>query len=305
LKPAKRPPMTLFWVSRDYFFRGGPLQLERVEFRKLKKLPVKDQERVTSQTAEYLERYLELEDLLGIDNQPDFSTHSYTIRSNQHVEAAAAWLRNNWNLGEDALPNVMDMLETHHIKVISLEADPSFSGMSTLVQGKAVIVLNNHPKIPIVRKRFTALHELAHLFLNLEGFAEKEAEKFCDAFAGALLLPEKRLREFFGNKRTQVFTKELVMIAGQYGISMAAIMYRALSLGIISPSYHKFFMIQYNRYNTRDREFTVYSGNEKNDRFLQLLISAVAGEVITTSKAAALYNQKLGDFRNILDSTTP
>ncbi len=92
------------------------------------------------------------------------------------------------------------------------------------------------------------------------------------------------------------------MIGSDYGISLAAIMYRAKSLNIISPAYHKFFMINYNRYKTKEKEFTVYCGKEESDRFLQLLIKGVAEEVISTSKAAALNNQKLGDFREILDN---
>jgi Zn-dependent peptidase ImmA (M78 family)/DNA-binding XRE family transcriptional regulator len=293
-------------VSRDYFFREALLNLEHIEFRKLKKLPVKEQGRVTSQTAEYLERYLEIEELLGIDNQPAFTPHSFVVKHTADIEQAANELRKLWNLGDDGLHNVLELLEDHHIKICPLEADPSFSGMSTLVENKiAVIVLNTHPGIPVVRRRFTALHELAHLYLQLDGYDEKEAEKKCDHFAGALLLPEHRLRQYFGNKRTRVFTKELVMIAGQYGISLAAIMYRALNLGIISAAYHRFFMVNYNKFNTREKEFTVYAGIEKNERFLQLLISAVANEVISTSKAAVLYNQKLGDFRKILDSAVP
>jgi hypothetical protein len=61
-------------------------------------------------------------------------------------------------------------------------------------------------------------------------------------------------------------------------------------------------MINYNRYKTKEKEFGVYNGLEHPIRFLQLLIRGVAEEVISTTKAAALNNQKLGDFREILDN---
>ena len=61
-------------------------------------------------------------------------------------------------------------------------------------------------------------------------------------------------------------------------------------------------MINYNRFKTKEKEFGVYNGEELPIRFLQLLMRAVAEEVISTSKAAALNNQKLGDFREILDN---
>lgn len=291
-------------LNPDYFFREATVSLEDIRFRKLKKLSAREQEKVHYKTVEYLERYLELEDLLGIDNSIPFKPKSKKVSSPTEVEQAAANLREDWHIGQDALFNIIEMLEENNIKVLPLEVDPAFSGMSTVVKEKIpVIVLNSSKEIPIVRKRFTALHELAHLYLDLSHLDDKQAEKYCDLFAAAMLLPEEKLKQFFGNKRTQVFMQELALIAADYGISMAAIMYRALTLGIISPSYHKFFMINYNRYNTRSKEHHVYSGKEKSDRFLQLLIKAVAEEVISTSKAAALNNQKLAEFRDILDNT--
>lgn len=291
-------------VTSDYFFRESSVALDDIKFRKLKKLPVKEQEKVIYKTAEYLERYLELENLLGINSKPVFKPKAKKINNSAEVETAAMELREIWGIGRDCIFNVIEMLEEHCIKVVVLATDAAFSGMSTIIKDNiAVVVLNDSKDIPIVRKRFTAMHELAHLYLDLDDFEEKEAEKLCDRFAGAMLLPAIKLKAYFGEKRTQVIMKELYLLAADYGISLAAIMYRALSLGIISPSYHKFFMINYNRYKTKDKEFGVYDCPEVSDRFLQLLIKAVAEEVISTSKGAALNNQKLGDFREILDNS--
>jgi Zn-dependent peptidase ImmA (M78 family) len=227
------------------------------------------------------------------------------VNSPAEIEEAAATLRNEWGIGNDALPNVIEMLEENNIKVLPVIVDDAFSGMSTVIKNSIpVIVLNNSSNIPLVRKRFTALHELAHLYLDLSHLEEKESEKFCDMFAGAMLMPQEKLKQYFGSKRTKVFMQELFLIAADYGISLSAIMYRSLNLGIISPSYHKFFMINYNRYKTKEKEFHVYNGKEQSDRFLQLLIKAVAEDVISTSKAAALNNQKLAAFRDILDNTS-
>lgn len=290
-------------VTADYFFRQSSVALEDIKFRKQKKLSAKEEEKVIHKTAEYLERYLELENLLGINSLPAFTPKAKKVTNAEEVEIAAVELREDWGIGGDCIFNVIEMLEEHCVKVVALPTDAAFSGMSTIIKDSiAVVVLNDSKDIPIVRKRFTALHELAHLYLNLDGFEEKEAEKLCDRFAGAMLLPAAKLKAYFGEKRTQVIMKELYLIAADYGISLAAIMYRALSLGIISPSYHKFFMINYNRYKTKEKEFAVYNCPEVSDRFLQLLMKAVAEEVISTSKGAALNNQKLGDFREILDN---
>jgi Zn-dependent peptidase ImmA (M78 family)/DNA-binding XRE family transcriptional regulator len=291
-------------VNMDYFFRESSVALDDVRFRKLKKLPAKEQEKVIGKTIEYLERYLELEDLLGIENTLKFKPKSVKVKDAAGAEAEAENLRKKWKLGEDPLYNIVEMLEENNIKVFQVNVDRSFSGMSTVIKDKiAVIVLNENPEIPVARKRFTALHELAHLYLDLSSFDEKESEKMCDIFASGMLLPANKLRAYLGNKRSQVIMKELYMIGEQYGITTSAIMYKAYNLGIISASYHKFFMIRYNQYKIKEKEFEVYNGKEKSERFLQLLIKAVAEEIISTTKAAMLNNQKLGDFREILDNS--
>jgi len=294
-KALKLPP--------DYFVRETAVSLEDLTFRKLKKLPVKEQEKVIAQTVDYLERYLELEEMLSLSNKISFTPKGYPVKNEADVEQAALDLRKKWKLGEDALPNIVEMLEENKIKVYLLKADKSFSGMSTLIDNKiGVIVLNENEEIPVVRRRFSALHELAHLYLDLGRFDEKKIEKMCDHFAASMLILPEKLISILGNKRTNIVMQELYFITEQYGISLSAIAYHAFSLGIISASYHKFFMIKYNQFKTREKEFTVYTGREGSDRFLQLLYRAVAEEIISTSKAASLNNQRLGDFREMLDN---
>ena len=284
-------------VTLDYFFKDASVELDQVEFRKLKKLPVKEQERVVSTTKEYLERYLELENLLGITDRASFALRSYPIADMKDIPGAVMKMRKILKAGDDPIYNCVELLEEHNVKVYRVIADPSFSGMSTIIGNEvAVIVFNDHPDIPLVRKRFTILHELAHLYLRLDGFAEKECERFCDAFAGGVLLPDEKLLSYFGGKRVTVYTKELQFIKKNYGIALSAIMYRAKMLGLISESYMKYFMIKYNQ-GLKASEKSGYNGREESDRFMQLLIRGIAQEIISTTKAAALNNMTLGDFR--------
>ena len=306
---AKPDSQTISLLSKalhlpaDYFVRETVVQLEELRFRKLKKLPVKEVEKITAQTVDYLERCLELEDMLGIDNKIAFVPKTYALKSEDDIEKAVLDLRKKWKLGEDALTNIIDILEENGVKVFLIDTDSSFSGMSTVLNGKiAVIVLNGNKEIPVVRRRFSALHELAHLYLDLSAFNEKRAEKICDRFASSMLIVPTKLIQILGNKRTSIVMRELYFIAGKYGISLSAIAYQAMSLGIVSVSYHRFFMIRYSQFKTRDKEYVVYSGKENSDRFLQLLFRAVAEEIISTSKAASLNNQRLGDFRELLDN---
>jgi Zn-dependent peptidase ImmA (M78 family) len=289
-------------LPADYFVRETVVRLEDLRFRKLKKLPVKELKKITAKTIDYLERYLELEDILGIDNKISFIPKTYPVKTEADVEKSVLDLRKKWKLGEDALTNIVEILEGNGVKVFLMDTNPSFSGMSALLNKKlAIIVLNENKEIPIVRRRFSALHELGHLYLDLSAFDEKQAEKICDRFASAMLLLPTKLMQILGSKRTNIMMKELDIIAGQYGISLSAIVYQAMSLGIVTSTYHRFFMIRYNKYKTKEKELVVYTGKEYSDRFLQLLYRAIAEEIISTTKGAALNNQRLGEFRELLD----
>src|SRR6218665_162918 len=287
-------------VTLDYFFKDNSVVLVQAEFRKLQKLPLKEQEKVRSRTVDFLERCFETENLLGLNNELPFAPKSFKAKNQAEAEKAASKMRIEvLKIGKDPIFNIYEMLEETNIKVFKTTADKSFSGMSAVIGGKAgVIVFNDSREIPMVRKRFTMLHELGHLFMDLEGIEEKESERLCDAFAGAMLLPDEKVLEYFGGKRVKVYINELKMIKKYFGISLTAIMYRAKALDLVSDSYLKFFMINYNKHY-KAQEFVGYEGQEESHRFVQLLVKAVAQEVITSAKAASLKNQILGDFRKM------
>lgn len=288
-------------VTMDYFFKEQPITLEKIEFRKKTSLTVKEKEKIKGRTIDYLERYFELESLLGNIKKAPFEYQSFKIKlsdSKNDIERAALEMRSSiLKIGSDPIYNIFELLEENGIKVFPIESEQSFSGMSTCINNNTmVVVFNNSNSLPVVRKRFTLLHELAHLYLDLSDFDDKQSEKLCDAFAGALLLPAEKLIEYFGGKRTTVFISELKNIKEYYGISLTAIMYRAMALDLISEHYLRYFMIRYNQIYKKE-EGDGYDGKEESKRFIQLLMRAVAQDIITTTKAASLNNQKLGDFR--------
>jgi Zn-dependent peptidase ImmA (M78 family)/DNA-binding XRE family transcriptional regulator len=286
-------------VSADYFSKTDLVELTQIDFRKLTRLRVKEQEVVKSKTVEYLDRYLELEDIVGEKKVLPFIPKSFLISEPTDIESAAIEMRSVLKIGTDPIYNIVELLEENGVKVFPIQSEPSFSGMSTVLKnGEGVIVYNQlKDEIPLVRIRFTLLHELGHLFLNLGHFNEKEAERLCDQFAGAMLIPKENLVNLLGNKRMEIMNEELRMIKRYYGISLPAIVYRAKTLGIVSDSFVKYFMIRYNKTDGKSKEFQGYNGDESASRFLQILLRAVGNEVITISKAASLYSMRLAEFR--------
>ena len=217
------------------------------------------------------------------------------------VEGIAQDLRKNWQLGVNPIYNIVETLEERGFKVLRLnEKIEHFSGMSTWVNEKTpVIVLGLNP---IDRVRFTAMHELGHLLLGLEGYSEKAKEKICDRFAAAMLLPQESLIDELGGHRRNIHLKELLLIKAQYGISPQAILYRCRELGLISEA---LFSNEAKRIRSRGlwkKEIgeNVFKGKEESNRLFQLLCRGVSESFITASKAASLYNMTVRSFRKEL-----
>jgi Zn-dependent peptidase ImmA (M78 family) len=287
-------------VRPDYFHANTVIEFGEIEFRKLKNYPSKEKTRIVEIAKEELNRYFELEEILGIETKFYNPIGDFPIRNQEDIENAAESLRENWGLGRDAISNVIELLEDNHVKVIELESSEAFDGFSTWVNGKDIplIVLNNVKfKEKLDRKRFTALHELAHLLLDVNHYPEKEKEKFCHAFAAAMLIPKETLIKELGGKRSKLSFNELSAMKQQYGISMQALVYRAKDLQLISDNYLKQFYIVFNQLGYRISEPAAYEGVEHSNRFSQLLFRALAEDFITISKAASLKNQILAEFR--------
>ena len=288
-------------ILPGYFFRKINVEIVKVEFRKLQNLPAKEETKIIEQTREYLSRYLELEEILGVTQQfVNHLSHYKNITSFEEVNNAARDLRKSWNLGLGPISSVVELFEDNRIKVLKLDADLSFDGLQTWVDNSIPVIgynkniVNKHDRL-----RFTLLHELAHLLLGdrFGEISDSQKEILCHQFAGAMLMPEETIKAELGEHRTRLSNQELGHIKKQFGISMQAIVMRAKDCKIINDHYSKqfFFMIMQLCWKV-DEPFT-YEGNEESKRFEQLLFRAMAEEIISVNRAAELNNQRLADFK--------
>jgi Zn-dependent peptidase ImmA (M78 family)/DNA-binding XRE family transcriptional regulator len=286
-------------VSPDYFFRTTKVELGEIEYRKLSKMPQKEASIIKEKTKEYLSRYLELEEILGLQNKfKNYCEDFEIISSYEQVNKAAEHLREKWNLGNGAIFNVIEVLENKNIKVVKLDVNEDFDGLQTFVNDNIPVVAYNLKKANKPdRIRFTLLHELAHLLLKFGNITERQKETLCHQFAGAMLLPEKTIKAELGEHRNKLSINEIGNIKKQYGISMQAVVMRAKDCGIINEHYTKQFFFMIKQMNWKVDEPVEYSGAEESNRFEQLLFRALIEDQISMSKAASLNNQTLADFR--------
>lgn len=281
-------------VEPDDFFRTETVKLEKVEFRKLAHFGQKKVDRIREEAVEFFERYLEIEAMLGIPrerleridfrdrdpNSPDWL---------EEAEAVAEKIRSDWSLGQIALPNVHELLESQGVKVKEVEADEGFDGFAGWANDDTpVIVLAKSLNEDLPGKRLTALHELGHLIVDFpKTVSKKTFEAFCFRFAGAMLIPKDAMVRNLGDDRPGgISIYELQSIKEDWGISIAALMRRAKDLNIINQA-------RYEQYCIRNRQFRItepgiWKGSETANRFRQLVIRALSQDVITRSKAAEL-----------------
>lgn len=286
-------------VTPDFFFRSTQVELGEIEYRKLRKMPQKEAAVIKEKTKEYLSRYLELEEILGLPYAFEHPLNDFeTVTTFEQVNRAAEVVRTQWELGKGPIFNVVELLEDKHIKVVKLDVNDDFDGLQTWVNGSIPVLAYNVNKTNKTdRIRFTLLHELAHLLLKFGEMSEQQKEKLCHQFAGAMLLPAATLKTELGEHRNKISSLELANIKRQYGISMQAIIMRAKDCGIISEQYTKQLFFFFKQMSWKVDEPYDYEGVEQSNRFEQLLFRALIEEQISMSKAASLNNQNLADFR--------
>ena len=288
-------------VNPDFFFRTNKIEFSNIEFRKLDKLPKKEATIIQEKTKEYLSRYLELEEILGLKNKFEHPLVDYpVVTSYKQVNKAAEIIREKWSLGNGPIYNIVELLEEKNIKIVKMDASVTFDGLQAFANDIIPVVaynvrMANKPD----RIRFTLLHELAHLLLKFGDVSNKQKETLCHQFSGAMLLPEETIRAELGAQRNKISTFELANIKKQYGISMQAIVMRANDCGIINDQYKNQFFFFMKQMNWRVDEPAEYQGSEESNRFEQLLFRALIEDQISMSKAASLSNRSLADFKRM------
>lgn len=288
-------------VKPDYFLKKDQLELGEILFRKKFNLPKKNEESIVEKVRDYIERYLEIENIVGIKTEFRNPLKNSKIANKKDVELAAIKLRKEWDLGSDPIPNIIEMLELKGIKILLIDDVDEFDGMAVFTStGIPIVVVNTRNK-PIERIRFTIIHELSHLLLSFDKSISdnrKELEIYCHLFSSCFLLPTEMLLKLIGSaKRNYIYINELISIKEYFGISLRAILHRIKELEIIVDSYYQRWMVYMSKTYGSKEEPGKYQGEEKSRNFDQLINRALAEEIISISKAAALWNISINELR--------
>ncbi len=293
-------------VPVDYFYSIPIVQIElkNISYRKYSsKISKTEQVSVEEKTKENCERYIELEHLINPNEKSEYFVYDKVIENADDAETAAKKMREVWKLGYDPIPDVVAMLEDKGYKVIELDAPEGFDGMKADIGVNKIIVLKKSVKEgeDVVRKRFTALHELAHHSLKFSNkLTDKEEENLRHSFACAVLYPADMANKELSKDRFHFYQNELILIKERWGISFPAIFSRALLLGIITSFIYRKFNVGYRERKLHLNEPGKFMSKEKPVKIQRLVYMGLSKEILTINEAAYYLGMSAWKFKEQL-----
>lgn len=301
-----RPPIdvmtalaTLYQRPLNWFLGEGP-SLSGVRYRNLKsKVGVRDRQRFEGDCLRWLDAYAAIEAHLEDELKADLEFEADPDET--AAETAARFRRDALNLDEDdRLPSVVDVLERLGVRVMEVETELAIDGLAARRGNEFVVVLN--AEVTNDRARMNAAHESGHVVRGDCKSVEEEdrkEEKAAFEFASHLLLTSEMLKEAF--KRKSVV--DLVRYKERFGISLAAMVYRAQEERLIRESEARNLWIEFSKRGWRAHEpGTVWA--DRATRFEALIDGALVQGQATLPKLAEVAGVREDELRRRLALAT-
>jgi Zn-dependent peptidase ImmA (M78 family)/DNA-binding XRE family transcriptional regulator len=230
-----------FYFEGDFDFG----KIGNTYFRSLSKATKKDIEAqkiridFLSVVYKFIEEYIELPEA----NFPRLNNDNLDRRS---IEELAGQVREYWNLGNEPIRNMVELLEIKGLVVstskMNLEVIDAYTQVREIDGKDIYFVILGNDKGSRFRRQFDAAHELAHILLH-EGYLdvttlskeeEREIENQANDFASAFLLP----RDSFGKDVSMMPTNlnHYLFLKKKWHVSVGAMIRRAFNLGAITNS---------------------------------------------------------------------
>lgn len=260
-------------------------EFEGVHYRALKEVSKTSKRQYELTALGLASTYLEIEKLINeepLSKQkitPDLDTSSGKSASNS--------LREYLNISNKnvdlPIPSMIGALEAFGIYVIGLETNERIDGFAANLGSLKFIILNTN--LSSDRIRLNAAHELGHHIFNdcslSEETSEKELESRAFEFGSHFIIPDRTIKEAFKG----MSMVRLVSYKEKYGISIAAMVYRAKQLNLIDDTTYTYIWKQFSKLGWRKKE----PGNVKTDipnRFETLIDIATQSKQMTLNEIA-------------------
>jgi Zn-dependent peptidase ImmA (M78 family)/DNA-binding XRE family transcriptional regulator len=171
-----------------------------------------------------------------INKEYDLPKHSLMQTNDKAPERAAELLRARWGIGERPIANMINLLESHGIRVFSLAEETRHLDAYSLWRNDTPYIFLNTLKTS-EHSRFDAAHELGHLVMHRHsGSTHANAEHEANTFASALLIPVNDLIAEFPYVRS---LSQLIEKKKRWGVSVSALNYALHKAGKISDWHYR------------------------------------------------------------------
>jgi Zn-dependent peptidase ImmA (M78 family)/transcriptional regulator with XRE-family HTH domain len=229
----------------EFFEKGRPsvrVGAEEAHFRRLRSTSKLDRDRLLVRLellAEVLQR-VEAHVRLPAVSLPSVPVDAED--ADAAPEEAAMEVRRTWELGDGPIDNVVRLLEGKGIIIIR----PRFGtgdvdAFSMWVAGRPVIVLGSD-KGDAARARFDTPHELGHLVMHHDAEPGRHVvERQAHRFAASFLMPASAISRELPRR---VDWRRYLALKQRWGVSLQALLYRARTLGVLSPDAYQRAQVQ-------------------------------------------------------------
>lgn len=188
----------------------------------------------------------------------------------------ARFLRRAWSVPSGPIDNLPLLVERHKVLILAFDFGTDLLDAFALPQpdpdAPVCIAFNTNPAFPPDRHRFTLAHELGHVVLHRDEFAdesdEKRQEEEANEFAGEFLAPESDIREDLSPPITFARLRDL---KAKWKMSMGALVHRAQDIGLLKPAESRRIWFLFGRYGYRKREPGMGLAPEKANGIRRLL----------------------------------
>jgi len=208
---------------------------------------------------------LHLGRLLRSAEIPDCRISKQDVDAYHSVGEVARAVRAMWGLPSGPIQNLIDTVEAAGGVVIRCAfGSPRIDAISRWVPGLPPVFFLNSG-LPADRERLSLAHELGHMVLHHSPTDDMETE--ANAFAAEFLMPASDIRSDFG----EVTLYRLGVLKPYWRTSMAALLYRATDLKMVSERTARFLWMQMGKAGYRRREPPELDIETEEPRLLQEL----------------------------------
>ncbi len=242
-------------VEPQFFGGGAPPRVNKPNFRSLRSTPQIAQDEAeaygqfVAEVTGMLENAVEFPESLLPDLPVDPEERTTT------PEKAAREAREFFGVAPGPIQHVIRLAERAGVVVVFSEPGIAAIDAYSLHTATRPIVVLNPAKDDYYRQRFDVAHELGHLIMHHDAEpGGKIAEEQAHRFASELLMPAEEIAPFLPSSTAGRAWAQLAELKEHWGVSLAALLYRARALGVMGDVSYRNAMIRMSQNGWRRAE---------------------------------------------------